>query len=361
MIAAGQGRVLVVDDERDLRDILSEWLTLSGYSCSTADSGDNAIAVLEEQKFDLVVSDIMMPGMSGVVLLSLIRESFPDTAVIMVTAVDDRKTAIHTLELGAYGYLIKPVNKNEFLISVANALERRRLTLLSQEYERSLELQVRERTQDVRDREREIIFRLISATGYRDDETREHIKRIGVFSATMAKALGWDAKAVDEIGLAAPMHDIGKIGVPDGILLKPGKLNEDELKIMRMHTVIGAGILEGSPVPLLCLAREIALSHHEHWKGAGYPRGLAGDVIPESARIVAIVDVYDSLINHRVYRPALPEKEAIEIMIKGRGEQFDPRIFDLFITLLPEMRKIADEYMDTSKRGNPISGAHLQT
>lgn len=270
MIEPMNARILVVDDELYAREILSEWLNRSGYSCSVAESGERAMDALKEEKFHLVVSDITMPNMSGVLLLSLIRQSFPDVAVIMVTAVDDRTTAIHTLELGAYGYIIKPVQKNEFLINMANALERRRLTLLSQEYERSLESQVRERTQDIRDGEREIILRLISATGYRDDETGEHVKRIGLFSAAIAKALGWDAQASDEISLAAPMDDIGKIGAPDRILLKPGKLDEHEVKVMRRHPQIGAAILAGSQIPLLHLAQEIALSHHEQWNGGGY-------------------------------------------------------------------------------------------
>lgn len=354
MIASMKADILVVDDELFVREILSEWLNISGYSCSAVDSGESAMDALKEKKFDLVVSDITMPGMSGVLLLALIKQSFPDVAVIMVTAVDDRTTAIHTLELGAYGYIIKPVHKNEFLINVANALERRRLTLLSQEYERSLESQVRERTRDIRDREREIIFRLISATGYRHDETGEHVKRIGIFSARMAQALGWVDAAVDEMSLAAPMHDIGKIGVPDRILLKPGKMDEEEMRVMRMHPEIGSAILEGSQIPLLRLAQEIALSHHEKWNGTGYPRGLAGEAIPESSRIVAIVDVYDSLINSRVYRPAIPEEQALAIMSTGKGEHFDPRIFDCFMDLLPEMRRIGDEFRDKQEHGSAL-------
>jgi putative two-component system response regulator len=360
MIASMKAKILIVDDEPSVREILSEWLTLSGYSCSVADSGVSAMDVLKERKFDLVVSDITMHGMSGVHLLALIRHSFPDVAVIMVTAVDDRATAIHTLELGAYGYVIKPFHMNEFLINVANALERRRLTLQSQDYDRSLELQVRERTQDVRDREREIIFRLISATGYRDDETGEHVKRIGLFSATMARALGWDAQAADDISLAAPMHDIGKIGVPDRILLKPGKLDKDEIQIMRMHPEIGAGILAGSDIPLIRLAQEIALSHHEQWNGSGYPRGLAREAIPESSGIVAIVDVYDALVNRRVYRPAFPEEKALEIMAEVRGEHFEPRLFDCFMEQLPEMRRIRERFKDNEEQGTNLLMAYLE-
>jgi putative two-component system response regulator len=341
-----QARILVVDDEPYVREIIWEWLSAAGYACTVADSGQRAVEILAAERFDLVVSDITMPGMDGVALLAHVRESFPDMAVIMVTAVDDRKVAIHTLELGAYGYVIKPFTKNEILINVVNALERRRLRLLSQEYERSLEFQVRERTQEVRDREREIIFRLLSATGYRDDETGEHMKRVGLFAAEIARALGWDSRAAENMSLAAPMHDIGKIGIPDRVLRKPGKLDAREFEAIKTHPRIGAGILAGSDVPLLRLAEEIALSHHERWDGSGYPRALSGAAIPESGRIVALVDVYDALTHDRVYRPAFSEEESIAMMAEGRGRHFDPRVFDCFMDLLPEMRRIREELPD---------------
>jgi putative two-component system response regulator len=261
----------------------------------------------------------------------------------MVTAVDDRNTAIEALTLGAYGYVTKPFNKNEILINVANALERRRLTLLSLEYERSLEEKVRERTQEVREREQAIVLHLISASGYRDDETGAHIRRIGLYSAVLAKHLLWNEEAVQAMRLAAPMHDVGKIGVPDGILLKPGSLTAEEFEVMKTHTIIGACILDNAGVPLLELARDIALSHHEKWDGSGYPQGLVGEAIPEAGRVVAVMDVYDALVHARVYRPALPEEEVLSMMTDGKGSHFDPRIFEAFLHLLPEMRRIRNQ------------------
>lgn len=346
-----RARILVVDDEPVIGELLSRWLAGEGYGCAVAQNGETAIKFLERDHFDLVVSDIMMPGMSGMDLLTIIKTLFPNVAVIMVTAVDDRKTAITALELGAYGYVIKPFDRNEILINVANALERSRLTLLRRQYEQELEAMVKQRTKEVREREEEIVLRLISAAGYRDHETGGHIRRIGLYAAVMASDLGLDARSVDLIRLAAPMHDVGKIGIADSILLKPDRLTREEFDIMKTHTTIGAKILGGSDVPLLQMAKEIALSHHERWDGSGYPQGLVTDSIPQSARIVSVADVYDALVNDRVYRPAFPEEEALTIMDEQRGRYFDPRVFDSFKHMLPELRGIRDEVKEEEVPG----------
>ncbi len=342
-------KILIVDDEPDIGRILSIWLKTAGYDCATATSGEQALELLQDLKFQLVVSDIMMPGMSGIDLLGFIKDLFPEVAVILVTAVDDRKTAIMTLELGAYGYVIKPFDRNEILINVANALERRRLKLLSREYEQSLESEVREKTREVREREEEIVLRLISASGWRDDETGAHVRRIGLTASVMAKELGWTRDALADMRLAAAMHDVGKIGISDRILLKPGKLTREEFEEMKKHTTIGAQILGCSRIPLIRLAKEIALSHHEKWDGSGYPRGLGDEDIPESGRIVAVADVYDALVMKRVYRPAIPKPEALSMMTSDRGSHFDPRIFDCFVALLPEINRIRQEVRDEKR------------
>ena len=339
-------KILIVDDEPEIAELVQELLTIAGYRCFTANSAEAALRMLEKRNFGLLVTDIMMPGMSGIELLEEVKKSFPDLAVIMVTGLDDRKMAIHTLELGAYGYIIKPFNKNEILINVVAALERRRLSLLSQEYEKSLKMEVDQRTKDVHDREEEIIFRLIAATRYRDDETGAHVKRIGLYAAEMAKGLGWSDSATNDIRLAAPMHDLGKIGVPDEILLKTGKLEPAEFEIIKKHPKIGFDILDGSTIPLIQMAAQIALSHHEKWEGSGYLLGLSGDKIPEAGRVVAIVDVYDALVHDRVYRKALNENKALSIMVSDRGKHFDPFIFDCFMSLLPQMREIREEIRD---------------
>lgn len=346
-------KILIVDDQKDIHDLLASYLEIEGYTCATASSGEEAQQLLEESEFHLVLTDINMPGMSGIDLLEVVRSRYADIAVLMVTAVDDRDTATRALELGAYGYLIKPFTMIDVANNVANALERRRLNLLSQEYERELERKVQERTwevqeksRQVREREEEIVFRLLSSMGFRDDETGEHARRIGLYSAEMARRLGWDVEQTESIRLAAPMHDLGKIGIDDGILRKPGKLTSEEFEEMKNHTIIGAKILAGSDIPLLQLAEEIALTHHENWNGSGYPHGLAGDDIPTSGRIVAVADVYDALVHNRVYKPAFPEEEALSIMKTGRGRQFDSKVLDVFLDSLPEMRRIRAEVKD---------------
>ena len=337
------GKILIVDDEPRICELLTRWLTAEGYHCTAARNGEEALELLHDDAVDLVITDIMMPRMSGMALLSAMKPHFPDTAVIMVTAVDDRQTAIAALEVGAYGYVTKPFERNEIVINVVNALERRRLTLLSRDYERELEVKVRQRTQEVRHREEEIIFRLLSATGYRDDETGAHVRRIGLFAAELAQALGWNVDDVDQIRLAAPMHDVGKIGIPDAILCKRGQLTSEEFEIMKRHSEIGAAILEGSSIPLIEVARDIALSHHERWDGSGYPFGLAGEAIPQCAAIVAVVDVYDALVHDRVYRPALPVDEALGIMRKAGSTHFGPIVFGCFMDLVPVFDRIRAE------------------
>lgn len=336
-------KILITDDEPAVCEILCRWLMAEGYTCSTAFSGEQAMRLLGDHDFELVVSDVLMPGISGLDLLEFIRNRFPEIAVILVTGIDDRDTALSAVQLGAYGYVIKPFKKNEILINVSNALERQRLRSLSQQYERILEARVLDRTAEVRRREEEIIFRLLSTAAYRDDETGEHIRRIGLYSSLMARNLRWEGQSVDEIRLAAAMHDIGKVGLPDNILKKPGNLTREEFEIMKTHTEIGSKILGGSDVPMIRMAAGIARSHHEKWDGSGYSKALPGDAIPESGRIVAVADVYDALVNDRVYRPAMSETEAIAIMNDGKGRHFDPRILEAFFDLLPEIRRIREQ------------------
>ncbi len=338
-------KILIVDDESYIREILSRWLEAAGYQCVTVASAEDAWKMLSVNDellagFTLLISDILMPGKSGIELLALARERHPDVAVIMVTGVDDRTTAIESLRLGAYGYVIKPLDENDLIINVTNALERRRLALQARQYQEFLEEEVRARTADIRQREEEIALRLVSAAESRDKATGDHIRRIGLYSASLAKALGWKQQRVDDIRVAATMHDIGKIGISDGLMLKPDKYTAEEFEVVKKHTEIGAAILGGSDIPLLQMAEEIALYHHEKWNGSGYPRGLAGEEIPESARLVAIVDAYDAIKEPRIYDPARSEEEALAMMIEERGTHFDPRILDCFARILPEIRPI---------------------
>jgi putative two-component system response regulator len=214
------------------------------------------------------------------------------------------------------------------------------------EYRQHLEQRVQEQTVAIRRAHEETIYRLLTACLWRDEETGMHLRRTGLFSEVLARAAGWSAAEAGDLRLAAPMHDVGKIAIPDAIVRKPGKLFLDEFAVMKQHTIFGAEVLAGSGIPMLEMAREIALNHHERWDGEGYPAGLAGCAIPESARIVSIVDVYDALIHDRVYRPAMPEDQALAIMQQGSGMHFDPLLLSLFVLHLPEIARIAHAVPD---------------
>jgi response regulator RpfG family c-di-GMP phosphodiesterase len=220
-----------------------------------------------------------------------------------------------------------------------------RENLLTQE---KLEWEVHRRTEQIRSREEEIAFRLIGAAGYRDEETGAHIRRIGLYAAAMAKSLGWTQSQIDELKLAAPMHDMGKIGIADNILLKRGRLNEAEFDTMKKHAQIGGDMLSGSGIPMLDTAAKIANCHHERWDGTGYPKGLKGEQIPEAARIVAIVDVYDALVHKRVYKEAIGEQETLQIMTEMSGSHLDPNLFEVFLSIIEPIRAIKQQNPDDS-------------
>jgi len=209
-----------------------------------------------------------------------------------------------------------------------------------------LEAEVRKRTRMIRQREEEISMRLLSAAAERDQETGLHVRRIGLYAAAFAKELGWSADQIDEIKLAAPMHDVGKIGVPDSILLKPGKLEPEELSIMRKHVLTGSKILSGTDIPMMKMAHDIALYHHERWDGKGYPYGLKGDEIPQCARIVSIVDVYDALSTRRIYKPSYSEEETLRMMQEQKGKHFEPYLLDVFMKILSEVLQIKLEFSE---------------
>ena len=341
--------VLVIDDERPIRDLIVRWLNSEGFRTLEADSAASGWGLLQSKEVDLITCDIRMPGETGLDLLPRIQAGFPDTAVLLLTASTDTKTAIQSLTSGAYGYLVKPVEREELLFQVRRGLERRRLVIENREYTQKLESRVRKQTESIRHAHEETIHRLLNAAMLRDEETGAHIRRTGLYSELFAEVLGWPAEEIDNIRLAAPMHDVGKIGVPDAILRKPGKLTDAEFDVMKTHTLIGAEILSGSDWPVLKLAHEIALYHHERWDGTGYPNRVRGETIPLSARILALVDVYDALTHDRVYRAAMPEEEAIDVMIKGRGSHFDPFLFGIFLTLVPELRRISLDNPDCAE------------
>ncbi len=347
-------RVLVVDDEPHVCEIVSRWLTMEGYRCSSAFSGEMAVSLMEEEAFQLVITDITMPGMSGMDLLAFMKSRYPDVAVIMVTAMDDRKTALAAFEVGAWGYILKPFDLNDVLLNVKNALERRRLVLEKGKYEHILEERLQQQALAVREVEEEMISRLVAALESHHDETLAHVKRVGLYAKTLAGYLGWNDNLVEQIGLAAQLHDIGKIGLPDHIVQKTSRLTPEEQEVMKTHTILGARMLDGSKLPLMRMARDVALSHHEKWDGSGYPNGLSRIRIPESARIVSIVDLYDCLTHKRVYRPAFPEERSISILRAYKDSLFDPRIYDYFISVLPQIRAITEQW-DEEQEGRTLS------
>jgi putative two-component system response regulator len=329
-----------------MRGLVSRWLGSAGYRTIEADTAAAVIDWLQRIDIHLVTLDITMPGGSGLDLLAQIKQRWPETEVIMLTALRDMTTAIQAMSLGAYSYLVKPVEGGELVFQAKKALERRELMIERRQYTRTLEKKVREQMRLLRHAHEETILRLLSASRYRDEETGGHIKRVGLYGELFAEVLGWPPEAIENIRMAAPMHDLGKIGIPDAILKKPGKLTKEEFDVMKTHTVIGARVLEGSESAVLQMARDIALCHHEWWDGTGYPCGISRWAIPESARILAIVDVFDALTHRRVYHEPMPEDQAVALMEQGRGSHFDPFLFGVFLGLVPEIRRIAAENPD---------------
>jgi putative two-component system response regulator len=350
--------VLLVDDEGRVRRSLLRILQSAGYRCLEAADVAEARAVLERTQVALVLTDIRMPGASGLELVSHIKELEPETVCITVTALDSTETAVDALSRGAYAYVIKPFDMNEILIQVDSALRRRKLEIQHRQIQHELERQVRQHTKMLRRSREEIALRLIAASQYRDTETGAHIRRIGLYTSHMADLMGMEASHVDTLRVAAPMHDVGKIGIPDSILLKPGRLTEEEFDEMKKHTTIGASILRGSSTPLLNLAESIALEHHEWWDGTGYPAGLAGEDISLEARMVALADVFDALTHERVYKEAWPVDKALQLIEDESGTHFDPDLAALFLEHSDDMEEIRTAHPETQ---NPWEGEWQRT
>jgi putative two-component system response regulator len=339
-------RILVIDDDPIVRELVPLWLRTAGYMCDAAPDAASAWSYLQRQRADLVTLDISMPGQSGLELLKRLRSGFPELEVVMMTSSDDASTAIEALTQGAFAYLIKPVEAAELLVQVERGLERREWRRERRLYTERLEKTVCEQTLEIRLAHEETIHRLLTASMLRDEETGAHLRRTGLCSEAIARAAGWTEARAAHLRLAAPMHDVGKIGIPDAILRKPGRLTTAEYELMKTHTTIGARMLGGSRSVVLQLAERIALAHHERWDGRGYPLGRSGTAIPEGARIVALADVYDALTHDRVYRRAMAEDEVLDIMHTGRGTHFDPELFDAFLAALPAIRRFAAEHPD---------------
>ncbi|MBI1753132.1 MAG: response regulator [Acidobacteria bacterium] len=341
-----EASILVVDDLAIVRLSLQRILAKAGYRVRLAEDVRGALEVLDEDSIDLILCDIQMPGASGLDLVKAIRRRIPDTSVVMVSSLEDTETAIECLQQGAFGFVLKPYQPREILVQVNGALRRRMLEIAFRDREAELARKVREQTVEIRDSREEIAFRLIAASEHRDNETGMHVRRIGLYAAEMGRLMGWGQEQVDTIRAAAPLHDIGKIGVPDAVLQKPGALTDEEWVLMKRHTSMGAAILKGSTVPFIQMGARIAMGHHEKWDGSGYPKGLRGEAIPLEARITALVDVYDALSARRHYKPAWPEDKVVELIRQGIGSHFDPQLSDLFLAHLDAFRAILAAHPD---------------
>ena len=327
--------ILVVDDVPGNIDVLSEILRPT-YQVKVVTNGPMAIKIANSTvPPDLILLDIMMPGMDGYEVCRQLKAN-PATRnipVIFVSAMDEVRDETKGFELGAVDYITKPVSP-----PIVCARVKTQLALLDQN--RLLEKRVLERTAEIRETRLQIIHCLSTAAEYRDEETGTHIYRMSQYSRMIALAAGMSSEEADLLLQASPMHDVGKIGIPDRILLKPGKLDAEEWEIMKTHTTIGGKIIGDHPSKLLELAKEVALTHHEKWDGSGYPRGLVGENIPLSGRIVMLADVFDALTSERPYKKAWTEADAITEIGHGSGTHFDPKIVTAFMKTLPEILEV---------------------
>lgn len=320
--------LLLVDDEAINLQVLRHTLQ-DDYRLLFAKDGYKALELVRTDRPDLILLDIMMPGLSGYDVCTALKQDPCTSAipVIFVTALSEVDNETRGLELGAVDYIGKPYHPG-----IVKARVRTHLSLVQ--------------AQELRDTRLQIIQRLGTAAEFKDNETGLHVIRMSHYSQTLALAAGYSRYAADDLLHAAPMHDVGKIGIPDAILQKPGKLTDDEWQIMRQHTVIGAKIIGDHPSGLLHTAHIIALNHHEKWDGSGYPNGLAGEDIPHVARVVAIADVFDALTSERPYKRAWSVEDAVGLIRQQCNQHFDPELVGIFLDCLPEILKIRERWAD---------------
>ena len=336
--------ILVVDDEPANVRLLERVVRGAGYTNATSTNDPAEVpALCDATEPDLILLDLNMPGMDGFGVMDMLADRIAASGylpILVITGDTSPETRQRALAHGARDFVAKPFDFTEILLRIHNLLEIRLLHRRLQNENQDLERRVRERTAELESAQAEILQRLALAAEYRDDETNQHAGRVGETAARVAHALGLPEDEVAIIRRVAPLHDVGKIGTPDAILLKPGRLTPEEFELTKTHTLVGARILGGSSFPVLQMAEQIALCHHERWDGTGYPRGLRGEEIPVAARIVAVVDVWDALTHERSYKPAWPESEAAAELRAQAGRHFDPRVVDAFLQVQEKATQI---------------------
>ncbi len=360
--------ILVIDDEEGLRRSLCAYLEDLGYDALEAGNGLEGLEVMRTSMEALaaVIVDLNMPVLDGYGFLRQAKEEAPELPIIVLSGVGVVDDALQAVRLGAWDFLTKPLHNFSILEhTLAKVMEKARLIRENREYQTNLEELVLQRTAELERTRRQIMHRLSRAAEYKDNETGHHVIRVGEIAAVLAEALGMDETNCANLRDCAPLHDIGKIGVPDEILLKPGKLDPAEWKVMQQHCIFGCEILgpltsteeahagcedwtrkseDGNE--LLDLARMLALLHHERWDGSGYPFGLAGEKIPIKARIVAVVDTYDALASERPYKKAFPEEKCLQIIGESAGSHFDPQVVEVFFQNIERIRNIRMKWRD---------------
>jgi putative two-component system response regulator len=344
-----QQTIFIVDDEVVNLKLLDKILTSAGYTnLVLINDPRQVLSLYHEHRPSLILLDLNMPDLDGFqVMEQLVGLEDPLLPpIVILTAQHHQEYLLKALEAGARDFISKPFDRRELLMRVRNFLDAHVAHRLVRDQKDHLEELVQKRTRELQETRLEIIRRLGHAAEYRDEETGNHIIRMSKMCTLLAQKAGWSKQQCDLILSASPMHDIGKIGIPDAILLKPGKLDGDEWQTMKTHAEIGARLLDGNDSDLMIMAREIALNHHEKWDGSGYPAGLKGEDIPMSGRIAALADVFDALTSVRPYKKAWPLEEAVELIRANRGKHFDPELADLFLDDVGAFVAIKNAYQD---------------